>query len=58
VRTELLYRVYPKQYIEAGTQSAGEVLTLDSLLAAKKLVNKLGSVEAVKAAWYALEEFG
>lgn len=41
---------------KAGGKSNG--LTLDSLLAAKKLVDELGSVEAVKAALNALEKLG
>jgi hypothetical protein len=41
---------------KAARKSDG--LTLDSLLAAKKLVHELGSVEAVKAALNALERLG
>jgi hypothetical protein len=33
-------------------------LTLESLLEAKKLVEQLGGIDAVKAAWDALEKLG
>jgi hypothetical protein len=56
----VLHRAKGGKKTKRGRKAAGksEGLTLDSLLAAKKLVERLGSVETVKAALNALERLG